>query len=460
MQLASSRVFEKTTSNLYKIVQHHREPLHVYLTRFNREKVTITNCDIPTAIETFRRGLDRESPLFDELTKYPCRTMDGVQAKAMAQEERVGWKKDTNLPPPYDNYGFTIIPSAMMKEFTKLGDIVKWTMKNNKPKANPDSKLWCDYQGDYGHKTYDCVALRKELQFLTKKAYLTKFMTFKKMAHVRRERSPNRYDIMPMRQPPPPHHKVINFIGDESEVCGSTYSQAKRVARETDIRVTQVGIDNRTLPLLTFDESDKRNIREPQQNGLFISLLGANCLIKRILVDNGSSANIMMLSTLKQMGLEESDMINKITTLTIPSIYHEVLKFPTPWGAQEIRGDQDRARECYGTFLKPTAQYHGNETHVANVTGPEKLAEVDLKIGDKKALIGEDLSPSNEANLVNLLTTRLDAFAWEHNDIMRIDHDIITHKLNYDPTYVLIQQKKRKFAAERNKIINDEIDRL
>ncbi|KAL8091847.1 hypothetical protein AgCh_034199 [Apium graveolens] len=61
------------------------EPLRVYLTRFNREKVTIINCDVPTAIEAFRRGLERESLLYEELTKYPCRTMDDMQAKSMAQ---------------------------------------------------------------------------------------------------------------------------------------------------------------------------------------------------------------------------------------------------------------------------------------------------------------------------------------------------------------------------------------
>ncbi|XP_074356389.1 uncharacterized protein LOC141696101 [Apium graveolens] len=122
--------------------------------------------------------------------------------------------------------------------------------------------------------------------------------------------------MTPMRQPPPtPHHKVINFIAGGSEVCGSIYSQAKRAARETDIRVFQVGVNSNTFPSLVFDESDKRSIREPQQDGLVISLPVGNCLIKRILVDNGSAANIMMLSTLKQMGLAESDMIKKSTTL-------------------------------------------------------------------------------------------------------------------------------------------------
>ncbi|XP_074342102.1 uncharacterized protein LOC141679520 [Apium graveolens] len=141
-------------------------------------------------------------------------------------------------------------------------------------------------------------------------------MASKKTSYVGKDVSPRRNNVTPLRQPPPPpHHKVINFISGGSDICGSTYSQAKRASRETDIRFTQVGVGNNNLPSLIFDESEKKNIREPQQDGLVISLPVGNCLIKRILVDNESAANIMMLSTFTQMGLAESDMIKKSTTL-------------------------------------------------------------------------------------------------------------------------------------------------
>ena len=94
LQFASSRVFEKTTSDLYRIVQRHRESLRDYLTRFNREKVTITKCDIPTAIEAFRRGLEKDSPLYDELTKYPCKAMEDVQDRAMAHVRLEEYKRE------------------------------------------------------------------------------------------------------------------------------------------------------------------------------------------------------------------------------------------------------------------------------------------------------------------------------------------------------------------------------
>ncbi|KAJ9536182.1 hypothetical protein OSB04_un000642 [Centaurea solstitialis] len=41
-----------------------------------------------------------------------------------------------------------------------------------------------------------------------------------------------------------------------------------------------------------------------------------------------------------------------------------------------------------------------------------------------------------------------------------IDPNVISHKLNVDPTFKPIKQKRRKFAPERNKVINDEVDNL
>ncbi|XP_017256291.1 uncharacterized protein LOC108225848 [Daucus carota subsp. sativus] len=493
--------------------------------------MTITNCEIPTAIEAFRRGLERDSSLYDELTKYSCKTLDDVQAKAMAHVRLEEDKRDhdekyyrpnrkilttktkdyklysranrleegSQPPPTYDSYGFTITPTEMMREFTKMGDAVKWPVKSNKPKANPESKLWCDYHGDYGHKASDCVALRRELQYLVRKGYLTKFMAGRTASVTRG--SPHK---TPSKQlPPPPYQTIINFIAGGSEVSGTTYSQAKRLARGKGPQVSAVVEVGDTTPALVFGDPDRQHVMEPQHDSLVISLPVGNCFIKRIMVDNGSAANIMMKDTLRQMALEDSDMIKKSTTLVgfsgetkrtigeitsptyvkglniltkflvidcdstyniimgrpwihdlkaVPSTFHQVLKFPTPWGVQEIRGEQSMARECYKTCMKPTAQCDGVQDPKIPMKGPEKLAEIDLTTGDKKVLVGEDLTPTLGANLVEFLTSRLDTFAWELGDITGISPDVITHKLNVEPDFKPIQQKRRKFAAEKTRL--------
>ena len=53
-QFASSRGLEKRTADLYKIIQGPTESLRDYLGRFNKEKISIHNCDRITTVEAYR----------------------------------------------------------------------------------------------------------------------------------------------------------------------------------------------------------------------------------------------------------------------------------------------------------------------------------------------------------------------------------------------------------------------
>ncbi|KAJ9552814.1 LOW QUALITY PROTEIN: hypothetical protein OSB04_016859, partial [Centaurea solstitialis] len=71
-QFASSRKMEKQTSNLYYVKSE--ETIRDYFNRFNA--AMIENCDVKTAIEAYKRGLDDSSGLYLELTKYPPENFD------------------------------------------------------------------------------------------------------------------------------------------------------------------------------------------------------------------------------------------------------------------------------------------------------------------------------------------------------------------------------------------------
>ncbi|KAM6569847.1 hypothetical protein CsatB_017832 [Cannabis sativa] len=90
-QFASSKKLEKLSDDLYCIKQRRGEALRDYVARFNAEKVSITACNVDTTITAFRKGLLVESDLYKELTKYPCKTMEDVLAKAWAQ---IKWEED------------------------------------------------------------------------------------------------------------------------------------------------------------------------------------------------------------------------------------------------------------------------------------------------------------------------------------------------------------------------------
>ena len=74
--------------------------------------------------------------------------------------------------------------------------------------------------------------------------------------------------------------------------------------------------------------------------------------------------------------------------------------------------------------------------------------------------IGADLSKEIREELITFLSNNLDCFAWSHEDMTGISSEVIVHRLNVDPSFKPVRQKRRKFAPERNKIINDEVDKL
>ena len=102
-QFASSRRLEKQSSDLYRIVKDDKEFTRDYLRRFNEEKAGIPHCDTHTAIEAFRKGLSPTEELYRELTKYPCKTFEDVQAKTMAQVRMEEDKKSLKAVPEYCN---------------------------------------------------------------------------------------------------------------------------------------------------------------------------------------------------------------------------------------------------------------------------------------------------------------------------------------------------------------------
>ena len=52
----------------------------------------------------------------------------------------------------------------------------------------------------------------------------------------------------------------------------------------------------------------------------------------------------------------------------------------------------------------------------------------------KTTKVGKELQPSLKDKLVKFLKKNLDAFALSHEDMPRIDKNVIEHCLNVDPT--------------------------
>ena len=155
--------------------------------------------------------------------------------------------------------------------------------------------------------------------------------------------------------------------------------------------------------MLSFIGNEDSTLINPHNNALVISLLIAKCRIKRILVDNGSSTNVIFLNSLREMNIDESHIYCHSTVLVgfssehkftlgdvtlpvyavevnlhiifvvldspsaynvilgrlwihemrvVPSIFHQVIRFPTTWCVKEIQGEQGTSRNYYRNTLK------------------------------------------------------------------------------------------------------------
>ena len=90
------------------------------------------------------------------------------------------------------------------------------------------------------------------------------------------------------------------------------------------------------------------------------------------------------------------------------------------------------------------------------------MDDMPLAEGDKTRhlKICSKLPEGLRRRLIDLLRSNSDCFAWSHADMPGIDPEIIMHKLQVDPLHQPARQKRRKFAPERDTIINDEVKSL
>ncbi|KFK21940.1 hypothetical protein AALP_AAs40902U000100 [Arabis alpina] len=454
-QFASSRNLQKTADDLYEVIQRKEESLREYVGRFNKEKVSIPSCVTSTAISAFKRGLLPDGDLYKELTKYQCRTMEDVLSRAWAQ---IKWEEDPacryrrsprsdsrvmrheknpredkpyqrprseNTSSKNDSRGghrplskgdadkrststwpdisnLSISHAELVGALRQMGSTVRWPQKMKTSSEKRDTSKWCDFHDDHGHRTEDCITLRIEVNELLKKGHLREYLSEKSRSRIDK-RNDDRTSPKSSPASPPRHEKVINVITGGSEVSGVSYSAAKKNTRIARHSPAGGKVKSEATSTCSISFTSDEGVLAPHHDALVKSLTIANCLIKRILVDNGSSTNILYLEAYKALGLDEAELTRKSTSLigfsgevkqtmgeitlsvyagginrrtkfqvldcasaynvimgrpwihdmeAVPSTFHQVLKFPTPWGTQEIKGEQEYSRSCYQTTLK------------------------------------------------------------------------------------------------------------
>ncbi|XP_074288482.1 uncharacterized protein LOC141613637 [Silene latifolia] len=130
--------------------------------------------------------------------------------------------------------------------------------------------------------------------------------------------------------------------------------------------------------------------------------------------------------------------------------------------AVPLVGFSGETKQYFGEIVIPTFAEDMNKQREYIAPPQEKLDEVflDPQFLARTVLVGARCADNIREQIIEFLRTNMDCFAWSHSDMIGIDPSVIIHRLNVDPSFLPIQHKRRKFAPERNEVINQEVDNL
>ena len=169
------------------------------------------------------------------------------------------------------------------------------------PAKKDITKYW-EFHRDHGHRTDDCIQLKKEIEFLIRRGHLHRYVALEDR---------NQTPPPPPCQPAPTQHQQplgeINVIsggfsgGGESSSARKAHLHSIRSGETLEVRAVS------KLPQLdttiNFSDSDMEGCQHPHDDLLVIRAIVVNKTVHRVLIDNGSLADIIFASAFDKMGI-------------------------------------------------------------------------------------------------------------------------------------------------------------
>ncbi|XP_056853285.1 uncharacterized protein LOC130502505 [Raphanus sativus] len=302
-----------------------------------------------------------------------------------------------------------------------------------------------------------------------------------------------------------------------SPPCGDSVRAVKDHRRQatTSQRWPQKQVDDQPI---IFSSDDTLGVHLPHNDPLLVVLGIDKYDVTKVLIDTGSSVDIIFRETLVKMGIDLNDVKPSTRTLTgfngsseviagtirlsvhacgvtrtvkfyvvgskapyhvilgtpwlhstraIASTYHQCVKFPGSDGSiKTLKGDQQAARDLLIAAVKiqRSQSLVNSVSPLASKVCPQKEEVLEVPVDDsdpsKSVRVGAFLPDEMQQKILEFLKQNLSSFAWTMSDMKGIDPAITTHELNVDPNFKPIRQKKRKLGPERSKAVAEEVERL
>uniref|UniRef100_A0A2N9HK66 Uncharacterized protein n=1 Tax=Fagus sylvatica TaxID=28930 RepID=A0A2N9HK66_FAGSY len=513
------------------------ESLKDYSARFWETYNDIDACAEDTALQAFKLGLPPSTGLRQSLTKRPPTTLkklmdrverfvrveeDGGNTNAVVSEVPVSppvsrppvrtaqAPKARSAPTSYAAPSYKAFHTVFKEPIHRLLDKIKgkpffvWPSKLIGDPAVRNQNLYCFYHRDKGHVTENCHKYKTLLEQLVAAGHLSDYVESTPTASKARGAGISRSGT----QGPAPAG-VIHVI--HNPLCSSVLPTSFRsdMQKASHLRRSYGIIDYAHFVLtscsgtpvssahqvVSFSDEDLADVQMPHNDPLVITLRFGDYDVQRVLVDQGSFAEIMYKGLYEKLGLEEANLASFTTPVfgftgestipmgkttlpilagpislqtefivvrgtspynaivgrdwlhrmkAVPSTLHQKLRFPTEEGVMEINGDQAPAAVT---------------EKLAAEKDPEKVY-FDPSEPEFYFLVGTNLSVNDRQGLVTLLMGYRDVFAWSVYEAPGVSPDLACHSLNISGDAKPISQKRRKLAPERAEIVAKEVERL
>jgi len=189
-----------------------------------------------------------------------------------------------------------------------------------------DQTKHCRYHRNHGHTTEECIALKDKIEELIQAGHLQRYVqrAGNRQYAQQRARTPEHWNPRPRANEQPRQERsrersprtcnndgrtVINTISGGFGGGGLSHSARKRHLRIVKSVHVLDSRPRRTMPDIVFTDRDFRNIDTRQDDPMVIAIEVANCEIRKTLVDQGSSVDVLYWKTFKKMSLNEDAII-------------------------------------------------------------------------------------------------------------------------------------------------------
>ncbi|XP_026420119.1 uncharacterized protein LOC113316111 [Papaver somniferum] len=449
---------KKGSSHLFLLHREAGESLIDFTRRFRQEVSEVVKVDAGLVIEAYKNALDyNEFGIYNSLTVQPVGTLKelydradrygraekekraklsrttkspGAEGHGKQKQHLESSSKKKNLDDPRSRSGdgeelrkpqvkvkirFPSLNIGLWELFKNIKDSLPVPkLMSEETKDKRDKSKYCAHHRDYGHNTESYRTLETEVQKMIDEGKLQQYV----------KKNPSQVNTLDLREIRVSHARVNSTSrkAHENATClNLRHIQDWRISNKVEY-VNLIG--TKTLEEgnteICFSVADLAGVYQPNNDAIVILALIGMYKVRRVLVDTGSSINVIFSGAYKSMSLNESQVedddnpiigfsgetmtaigrVSLPTTLggktvmqyfslldcrapynailgrdwihamgAITSTIHQCLKFFTPAGVMKVRSDQVASHKCHENAME---EYKKSELKGSEILHAEK----------------------------------------------------------------------------------------